>query len=97
MRVAYSPRAVTDLAKIGYYLAEQNPAAAAAVEQRIRIIVELAALFPASGRMLEGRTRVRVLPLGMYSYRIFYTVSENELVVLHIRHSAREPVDPGEL
>ena len=96
MRVAYSPRAVTDLAEIGDYLTERSPAAAAAVEQRIRIIVELAALFPASGRVLEGRATVRVIPLGQYPYRIFYTVSGSEILVLHIRHSAREPVDPGE-
>ena len=97
MRIAYSPRAVTDLAEIGDYLAERNPNAAAAVEQRIRTIVELIALFPASGRMLEERTAVRVIPLGNYPYRIFYTTSGDELIILHIRHGAREPVDPIDL
>ena len=95
--VAYSPRAVADLAEIGGYLAQRNPRAAAAVEQRIRIIVELVAQFPASGRILEERTVVRVIPLGNYPYRIFYTTSGDELIVLHIRHGAREPIDPREL
>ena len=89
MRIAYSPRAVTDLAEIGDYLAERNPNAAAAVEQL--------ALFPASGRMLEERTAVRVIPLGNFPYRIFYTTSRDEMIVLHIRHGARAPIDPSEL
>jgi len=53
VRIAYSPRAVTDLAEIGDYLAERNPNAAAAVEQR--------------------------------------------MIILHIRHGARAPIDPSEL
>jgi plasmid stabilization system protein ParE len=89
VRIAYSPRAVTDLAEIGDYLAERNPNAAAAVEQL--------ALFPASGRMLEERTAVRVIPLGNFPYRIFYTTSRDEMIVLHIRHGARAPIDPSEL
>ena len=97
MRIAYSPRAVTDLAEIGDYLAERNPNAATAVEQRIRTIVELVALFPASGRMLEERTAVRVIPLGNLPYRIFYTTSGDEMIILHIRHGARATIDPSEL
>jgi plasmid stabilization system protein ParE len=89
VRIAYSPRAVTDLAEIGDYLAERNPNAAAAVEQL--------ALFPASGRMLEERTAVRVIPLGNFPYRIFYTTSRDEMIILHIRHGAPAPIDPSEL
>jgi hypothetical protein len=53
--------------------------------------------FPASGRTLEERSDVRVIPLGSYPYRLFYTVSGGEMIILHIRHSAREPVDSSEL
>lgn len=97
MRIVYSPRAVTDLAEIGDYLAERNPRTAAAVEQRIRTIVELIARFPASGRVLEERTAVRVIPLGNYPYRIFYTAAGDEMIILHIRHGAREQIDPSQL
>jgi plasmid stabilization system protein ParE len=97
VRIAYSPRAVTDLAEIGDYLAERNPRAATAVEQRIRTIVELITRFPASGRVLEERTAVRVIPLGNYPYRIFYTTAGDEMIILHIRHGAREPIDPNQL
>jgi len=97
VRISYSPRAVADLAEIGGYLAERNSRAAAAVEQRIRIIIELVGQYPASGRVLEERPGVRAIPLGNYAYRIFYTVSGNELIILHIRHTAREPIDPSTL
>jgi len=97
VRISYSPRAVADLAEIGGYLAERNSRAAAAVEQRIRIIIELVGQYPASGRVLEERPGVRAIPLGNYPYRIFYTVFGNELIILHIRHTAREPIDPSTL
>ena len=66
MRIAYGPKAVTELANIGDYISQQNPGAATAVERRIRTIVELIAHFPASGRTLEERPDVRVIPLGNY-------------------------------
>jgi hypothetical protein len=37
------------------------------------------------------------MPLGRYPYLIFYSVSAEELVILHIRHGARKPVEPGDL
>jgi toxin ParE1/3/4 len=97
VRIKYSPRAVIDLAEIGRYLAERSPSGAAAVEKRMRTVVELIAQFPASGRSVYARPGVSVIPLGRYPYRIFYTTSDDELIVLHIRHTARKPVDPGEL
>ncbi|MGV1014953.1 MAG: type II toxin-antitoxin system RelE/ParE family toxin [Methyloceanibacter sp.] len=96
MRITYSPRAAVDLAEIGDYIAQHNPHAAVAVERRIRTIVELIARFPLTGRMIEERIAVRVMPLGNYPYRIFYMTADDELIVLHIRHSAREPLDPNQ-
>jgi hypothetical protein len=52
------------------------------------MVIELVAHFPGSGR---------VIPLGNYPYQIFYTCSGDELVILHIRHSARKPLDPSDL
>jgi hypothetical protein len=60
------------------------------------MVIGLVAHFPGSGRRLEQRPSVSVIPLGNYPYLIFYTTSGGELVVLHIRHSARKPIDPTE-
>ena len=97
MRIIYSPRAVSDLTEIGDYLSERNPCGAERVEQRIRAVVDLIADFPASGTTVMSRPNVRAVPLGTYPYRVFYASLGDELIVLHIRHSAREPIDPSEL
>ncbi len=97
MRVIYSPRAIADLIEIAGYLIPRSPAGALAVEQRIRRTVSLLAEFPGAGCALEQRHQVRVMPLGRYPYLIFYSVSAEELVILHIRHGARKPVEPGDL
>ena len=34
---------------------------------------------------------VRVLFIGRYPYKVFYRLSGNQLEVLHIRHTARQP------
>jgi hypothetical protein len=35
------------------------------------------------------RGDVRVIPVGRFPYRIFYTVSMDDVVILHVRHAAR--------
>jgi plasmid stabilization system protein ParE len=97
VRVTYSPRALRDLIDIGGYLSERNPSGAARVEQRIRVVVDLVASFPESGRVVASRPTVRVMPLGAYPYLLFYTVLDDELVILHVRHAAMKPVFPSEL
>lgn len=97
MKLRYLPRAVNDIIEIASFLAERNPAAARAVEMRMRAAADLLSEFPAMGRRLEQRPEVRVLPIGRHPYLVFYSVLGNEVVILHIRHGAREPVQPDEL
>jgi plasmid stabilization system protein ParE len=97
MRLRYRPRAVNDIIEIAGYLAERNPIAARAVELRLRAAAELLCQFPAMGRRVEQRPEVRVLPAGRFPYLIFYSVTPDEVVILHIRHGAREPASPDEL
>lgn len=97
MKVRYTPRALDDLAEISKYLIERNAPAADAVGTSVRTVVSLLREFPASGRVLERRPTVRVIPLVRYPYLIFYTVTEDEIAVLHVRHGARRPVEPNEL
>ena len=41
--------------------------------------------------------KIRILPPTRYSYRIYYTVTDVAVVILHIRHSARHDPDLGGL
>jgi toxin ParE1/3/4 len=82
---------------IADYLTERNPPAARAVETVLRRTIDLLNEFSGSGRGLTQRPDVRVMPLTHYPYLIFYTISSDELLILHIRHGARAPVETGEL
>jgi toxin ParE1/3/4 len=97
MKIAYSPRAVADIASIADYLTERSLQGALAVERRIREVIDRLAEFPGMGRELTQRPGVRVMPLGRYPYLIFYTALENELLVLHVRHASRRPLEHDEL
>ena len=70
---------------------------AVSIERAIHRSVNLLADFPGSGRVLEQRPSIRVMPLGRYPYLIFYTTDGDELIVLHVRHASRSPVDPLKL
>jgi plasmid stabilization system protein ParE len=96
MRVRYSPRSIADIIAIADYLTERNPRAARSVEAAIRRTVDLLGEFSGSGRALMQRSRVRVMPVAHYPYLVFYTINGDELLVLHIRHGARAPVQRNE-
>jgi addiction module RelE/StbE family toxin len=96
MKVRYSPQAAADLAAIADYLTERSTSGAIAVERALRTTIALIADFPGSGRQVEQRAGVRVIPVTRYPYLIFYTVADNALVVLHVRHASRRPAGPGD-
>lgn len=95
--VRYSPRATRDLAGIADYLVERSPMGARSVERSIRKAMDLINSFPGGGRPLEQRPGVRVMPTARHPYLVFYRISDDELVILHVRHGARKRVDPAEL
>ena len=88
MKVRYSEAASVDLAEILAYIANDNPAAAAAVLGRVKAVAARLALFPETGRRsdVDG---VRVAPLVRFPYSIYYTIENGEVLILHIRHGAR--------
>jgi plasmid stabilization system protein ParE len=64
-------------------------AVAATLETYIRATVARIAAFPEIGRGLEERPEVRGVPLVRYPFKIFYTVSGDAVVILHVRHTSR--------
>jgi plasmid stabilization system protein ParE len=92
MRVEYAPRAAADLREIGVQSRRAYGAAvAAALETYIRATVARIAVMPESGQRLLARPVVRVVPLVRYPFKIFYTVADETVTILHIRHAARRP------
>ena len=96
MKVRLDLRAVSDLEEIRAYLVERSPAAAERVRQHIAQTLEQLGDFPFLGRATD-EPGIRVLPLTRYPYLIFYAVLSDTVAVLHIRHGAREPLNPSEL
>jgi len=45
------------------------------------------------GTAASGNPEVRVLAPTGYPYRIYYTIQGYEIVILHIRHTARQAPD----
>jgi plasmid stabilization system protein ParE len=94
MNVVYAPRALRDLESIGTYLVERNPAGAVNVLGAIKSSIDTLSFFPQIGRLVDNVGHRRV-PVLRYPYLIFYRVAEDELLILHIRHTSRRPIDPA--
>lgn len=96
MKLRYSKGAVADLIGIADYIREHNPRAADGVEKRIRAAIRRLEMFPFSGRPTDD-PYVRMFPIVRYPYLVFYEVLQGEVVIHHIRHGRREPLDPGDV
>ncbi len=94
--IVFAPRALRDLEAIEAYLTERSPTGARSVLAAIKRAIDDLHDFPRLGTPIDGDGRYR-LPIRRYSYSIFYRVAPSEVLILHIRHSARRPVEPDEL
>ena len=93
MRLVYSPCFLRDLDGIAAHLATKSPQGKRRVLAAIKGTVEGLEHFPGLGRQISdsGHRRLRA---GRYPYVILYRVGGDEVFLLHVRHSARRPLDP---
>lgn len=93
MKIRYAARARNDIEEIYSYIAKENPQAAKRVRAAIVATINLVASRPYIGiknaRAIELRSRL----VSRYPYRIHYFVRGQDLLILHIRHGARGPLD----
>jgi toxin ParE1/3/4 len=64
---------------------------AVARETYMRATIARIAAMPESGAAVPEREGVRMVSLVRYPFKIFYSVSEDAITILHIRHTARRP------
>jgi len=96
VKVRFTPRAFSDLEIIRTYISQFIPAAAGQVVSLIEAICKRPGEFPESGqRADELDTRVAFSP--RYPYRIYDRIAAEQVVILHIRHAARRPLERGEV
>jgi toxin ParE1/3/4 len=90
MRVHYRQQALADLHEIFRYLSQRSPTGARNVLTAISVAIKDVAENPLSARQTSDPA-VRVKVVRRYLYKIFYSVGEDEVEILHVRHGARRP------
>jgi addiction module RelE/StbE family toxin len=88
MKVRFNETALAELDRIFEHIAKDNPRAAAAIVDRVEQLTARIAEFPLMAYATD-EPGVRVIPIGRFPYLIFYTVTDAEIIILHVRHAAR--------
>ena len=89
MKVVFTAAAVDDLRSMAAYLVANYPNVAPIVERRLQVVIARIARWPESAQRVVERPGVRVVPLVRYPYKIFYTITEDTVEILHIHHTSR--------
>jgi toxin ParE1/3/4 len=96
VKVRFSAPARADIDRIFLYVRKTNPAAAARVTRGIRLATQQLADFP----LMAPETDLSAVHAKLaipYPYVIFYTIRRGEVLILHIRHAARQPPSAADL
>ena len=92
MEVVWLPKAVQNLAEIRAYIAEESPAAAQRVAQKIQQTVAMLQDHPRLGKpsIRDGFRQIQVAGLP---FVIPYKISENKLIIARIFHNHQQPTN----
>jgi len=93
MTLRFTPRARDDLREIMDYIAKDNPVGADRVGRAIFDACARIAARPYLGIRNARAPELRSRLVTRYPYRIHYFVGDADVWIVHIRHSARRPLD----
>ncbi len=90
MTIRFTPEAAVELEDVLSYLTAHSPEGACNVGTRIQQVLSNLSEYPLTGMRtsLQPMRRVAVTP---YPYLIFYLPGDDEIIVVGIRHAARDP------
>ncbi|MEK7509488.1 MAG: type II toxin-antitoxin system RelE/ParE family toxin [Patescibacteria group bacterium] len=88
MRVRFSTRAEIDLEHIRAFLIVRSPHGAERVRRAIAVTTDILAVFPKVGKRTKMQG-VYVVPTTHYPFLVYYKITNEEVAVVHVRHSAR--------
>jgi plasmid stabilization system protein ParE len=90
VRIRFTPRALAELDGVLGYVAARSPQGAQRVGDRVRAALAALAEHPGMGERTSN-PRLRRLVLRPYPYLLFYEAGDAEVVVIGLRHAARDP------
>ncbi|CAN7310513.1 type II toxin-antitoxin system RelE/ParE family toxin [Rhizobium sp. LjRoot254] len=90
MRLRYTPEALVELDGVLADIAEHSPQGARRVQARIKAIIDLLLRHPNAGQLTSLKPMRRIVATP-YPYLIFYEPHAEEIIVIGVRHSARDP------
>ncbi|MEA2877165.1 MAG: toxin ParE1/3/4 [Hyphomicrobiales bacterium] len=88
MKVRYTVPAQVDLDDLYNFVSDNNPFAAERIKRQIRVDAELLGELPYIARESDY-PGIRIRKVRRYPYLIFYSVQEDEVHILRVRHGAR--------
>ncbi|MEJ2624505.1 MAG: type II toxin-antitoxin system RelE/ParE family toxin [Pseudolabrys sp.] len=74
------------------YIAKDNAQAAHRVRQAIFATIALVAARPRIGIRNARAPELRSHLVAHYPYRVHYSIGDEEIIILHVRHGARRPL-----
>jgi plasmid stabilization system protein ParE len=92
VKIRLTPRAKADLEEA--YSGAEHPAYARRLRHAILETIQLVSEHPYLGVRNERGRDLRSRLVLYFPYRIHYLVHPNEMIIVHIRHTARRPWDP---
>jgi toxin ParE1/3/4 len=90
MRVRYTLRAQSDLDAIYTYLDQRSPTAAQAVKNLIERRIYWLEDFPVIAPVTD-EPGIYELTIVRYPYKVYYEIAGDEVWIVHIRDSRRQP------
>ena len=95
MKLRLTTRAAAELDDILTYIASRSPSGARRVQRRLQATFTAIERNPGLGRRTSN-ARLRRIGATPYPYLVFYEWTADEVVVIGIRHGARDPASmPG--
>ncbi|MBB1093033.1 type II toxin-antitoxin system RelE/ParE family toxin [Rhodopseudomonas pseudopalustris] len=93
MRVVFSRQALADLERVvDDYTGNAGSTIARSIGRRIEDVIDRIAKSPNSAPRVSQRSNVRTVAVIRYPFRIFYRLRQNQIEILHIRHTSRRPL-----
>ena len=96
MKLRFTPAALAELDDAISHIEARSPGGALNVAARIRSVTAVLTQQPRLGRRTSDG-RLRRTTATPYPYHVFYEVTATEVIVVAVRHAARDPATmPGE-